>query len=208
MGPIDLITVARDFGSRGSAFGVALGEALGWPVLDRAIIDRVAQRLDRDRGDIAWLDAHSPRVRERIAQALLYAPPELPVSLDTTNVVAADVVADVAKDVLRDAAHSPPLIVVGHGAQCLFAGRARALHLRLFAPLHVRVARLIADHGWDAATAEAQARRMDEERTRYVRRYYGHDRYDPMLFDMQLNSGRFSMEQLVAVVRDVVGLAP
>jgi cytidylate kinase len=201
LGAISLITVSRDFGSGGSAFAAALGAAIGWPVLDREIIERVAHKLHRDCGDIAWLDEHSPRLRERIASALLFGPPELPVALDTAGLVEADGVAAAASEVLREAAQSPPLIVVGHGAQCLYAGREGTLHIRLFAAMHVRIARLMADHGWDETMAEAQARRMDEERTRYVRRYFGHDRYDPLLFDLQLNSGRFDLEQMLAIVR-------
>lgn len=204
LGIISLITVSRDFGSRGSTFAAALGAAIGWPVLDREIIERVAHKLRRERDDIAWLDEHSPKLRGRIASALLFAPPELPVALDTAGLVEADRVAAVATEVLREAAESPPLIVVGHGAQCLYAGREGTLHIRLFAALHVRIARLMADHGWDEAMAETQARRMDEERTRYVRRYFGHDRYDPLLFDLQLNSGRFDLEQMLAIVRQTI----
>lgn len=199
--PIDLITVARDYGSWGSTFAAQLGETLGWPVLDRELVERVAERLKREQADIEWLDEHGPRLRERIGQALLLAPPEMLVSFDAAELINADTVAEAARQVMREAAESPPLIVVGHGAQCLFAGRPHTLHVRLFAALHIRIERLRADHGWDKATAIAQASRMDEERSRYVRRYFGHDRHDPLLFDLQINSGRFVLADAIALVR-------
>jgi cytidylate kinase len=95
------------------------------------------------------------------------------------------------------------LIVVGFGTQCMFADRVDALHVRLVAPLPVRVERLRARFGWDATNASTRARRMDEDRRRYVQRYFHRDVHDPLLYDVQINTGRMSIDEAAGVIEQL-----
>ncbi|HEV2642642.1 MAG TPA: cytidylate kinase-like family protein, partial [Candidatus Elarobacter sp.] len=128
---IDLITVSREFGAGGSEFAKALGVRPGWPVCDREIVERVAGRLKLDRRTVEALDEHAPGFLARVAQTLMVAPIELPLMVETSEMLNPDAVAEATQATVRDAAQSTPVVIVGHAGQAIFAGRPDTLHVRL-----------------------------------------------------------------------------
>jgi cytidylate kinase len=203
--PIDLVTVSREYGSGGSDLARLLGERLGWPVLDRDLVHRVADRLRLEPHHVESLDEQPPSLLARfVASALLMTPPELPLETEARQVLHPDVVAEAARATILAAAQSPPLIIVGHGAQCLFRDRPGTLHVRLVAPLAQRVRRVCGRMPCDSATAIAEARRMDQARASYVRRHYHADWRDPLLYDVQFNTARVSVEDAAAALAALV----
>jgi len=44
-GPLQLITLSREYGAGGSELGVLLGQMLGWPVVDHELVRQLAARL-------------------------------------------------------------------------------------------------------------------------------------------------------------------
>jgi len=198
--PIDLITVSREFGAGGSDFAVELGNRLGWPVLDQDIIRRVAQRLKLQVKAVERLDEHPPNWLARVTSALLIAPPEMPVGIDTPHMLHMDSVAEAAQSVIVEAAQNPPLIIVGHSGQNIFATRRGALHVRLVAPLESRVERLRARFGWDHDTAVDRARHIDADRAAYAQRYYHREWGDPLLYHVVIDTGRVSIAEAVKMI--------
>jgi cytidylate kinase len=197
---IDLITVSREFGAGGSDFARELGERLGWTVLDQDIIRRVAERLQLKVGTVERLDEHPPSWLARVTSALLIAPPELPVGIDTAHMLHMDSVAETAQNVLVEAAENPPLIIVGHSGQNIFANRPGSLHVRLIAPLESRVDRLAARFGWDRETATERANHIDADRAAYAQRYYHREWRDPLLYHVIIDTGRVSIDEAVTMV--------
>ncbi|HEY3013296.1 MAG TPA: cytidylate kinase-like family protein, partial [Gemmatimonadales bacterium] len=139
--PVQVITISREYGAGGSELGVLLGERLGWPVLDHELVRQLAARLSCEEGEIKAMDEHAPSFLERLAAAAVITAPEsrahsTPWSTDP------DCVAAAAREVLLEAAQNPPLIVVGHGGNCLFRDRPDVLRIRVTAPFDVRVERV------------------------------------------------------------------
>jgi hypothetical protein len=210
--PIDLITVSREFGAGGSDLARELGARLHWTVLDRDLVHHVASRLRLDPRHVEPLDERTSSWLTRlVASTLLMTPPELHVERDISPVVNPDAVAEAARAAILAAAQSTPLIVVGHGAQCLFHGRRGTLHVRLVAPLANRVDRICRRETCDRVAAVSVARRMDDARRGYVRRHYHADVRDPLLYDLQINTGTISIEDaaeaIAAMVRAGQGVA-
>ncbi|MEP7087904.1 MAG: cytidylate kinase-like family protein [Gemmatimonadota bacterium] len=198
-----LITVSREFGAGGSDLARLLGERLNWPVLDDEVVCRCAKRLNMEQSTVERLREHSPTLLARISAAFLVAPPEAP-WFDTSNLMRIDAIAEAALESITEAVQSLPLIVVGFGTQCMFATHPAALHLRLVAPLDTRVARLRPRFGWDAATAATRAREMDDVRRRYVQRYFHRDVNDPLLYDLQINTGKTTIEEAAGMIEQLV----
>jgi cytidylate kinase len=189
-GPIDLITIAREFGAGGSELAEAIGARLGWPVLDRELARRVATRLELDPEAVERMDEHAPTLLARVASAMLVCPPEAPLFIDAASVLSPDAVAHAVKQEIMAAARTPPLVIVGHGGQCLFRDRPGTLHLRLVAPIADRVARVCRRLGCNHKMAAAQVRQADEDRNAYIRRYHEAEWRDPLLYDLEINTGR------------------
>jgi CMP/dCMP kinase len=202
--PVDLITVSRQFGSGGSDFALALGERLGWPVFDHELVCRVADRLALDRATVERLDEHPPTRLSLLASALLVVPPEAAGCDDARHALSPDAVANAVREVLLDAAKSPPLIIVGHGAQCVFHDRPASFHVRLVAPMEKRLATVMKRCHVDRRTAASRIHRMDTDRDAYVQRYHHVKREDPLLYDLQVNTGSIGVGELVAMVSEIV----
>ena len=202
--PIRLITISREFGAGGSDLAQALGARLDWPVLDHDIVHKVAERLRLDDETVESFDEHMPSLLARIATVLIISVPGM-YSLPPGEVVPShDVIAAAARRVIEDAAKSLPLIVVGHGAQCIFADRDDTLIVRLVAPLDIRVARVAARSKLDQARALELVRRADDDRETYVQRYFHRDWRSELLYDLQINTGSIAIAEAVSMVTRLV----
>ncbi|MEO7041978.1 MAG: cytidylate kinase-like family protein [Gemmatimonadaceae bacterium] len=203
---IDLVTVSREYGAGGSDFAKQLGERLGWPVLDYAIIGLVAERLNLQEGVVRRRDEQPPGWLDRIASTLLIAPPESPTQVEVSGVMTPDSIAMAAHAVIVETAAAPPAIIVGHGAQHIFRGRPGTIQVRLTGTIESRAKRIVARDGGSEAEAVSNAHRIDAQRQAYVQRYYHHLWTDSTLFDAQFNTARVSIDEAVRLVADLIEL--
>ncbi|MEO7042643.1 MAG: cytidylate kinase-like family protein [Gemmatimonadaceae bacterium] len=201
---IDLVTVSREYGAGGSDFAKKLGERLGWPVLDYGIIGLVAERLNLREGVVRRRDEQSPGWLERIASTLLIAPPESTMQVETSGVMTPDSIAMAAQAVISETAESPPVIIVGHGAQYIFRDRPGTVQIRLTGTIESRVRRIVARDGGTDAEAAASAHRIDAQRHAYVQRYYHHLWTDPTMFDAQFNTARVTIDEAVRLTAALI----
>lgn len=201
---IDVITISREFGAGGSELAHAIGTRLGWRVLDRDIFRLVAARLAIDESAAERLDEHPTPLLQRFAATLLVTLPEAPVSMDPGDALDPDAVALAARDVFVEAAESPPVVLVGHGAQSFFRNRPGTLHVRVVAPMADRLRRVCRRFGCDDSFAAAELRHTDDARRQYLRRHCHVDWTDPLLYDVQFNTGRVSIDAAAEAVTQLV----
>ncbi|HEU4643426.1 MAG TPA: cytidylate kinase-like family protein [Gemmatimonadaceae bacterium] len=202
--PVRLITLSREYGAGGSELGMLLGERLGWPVLDRDLARRTASRLRCRCEDVEALDEHAPTFLERIASAFTVVPSDAPILPEPLDLPDCDALARATRAVLLEAARTPPLIVIGHGATCLFHGRRDVLHVRVTAPFEARVRRVAARTGAGLPEAAADVRRRDADRRHYLARYYDSDANDCTLYDVQFNTATISLDTAARLVTSLV----
>jgi CMP/dCMP kinase len=197
--PVQLITLSREYGAGGSELGVLLGQKLGWPVLDHGLVRQLAARLRCDEGEVVAMDEHAPSFFERLASAATVTAPESRVHSRpwTTD---PDCVAAAAREVLLEAAQHPPVIIVGHGGNCLFCARPEVLRIRVVAPFDLRVQRVARRTGAPSQAAAADVRRRDADRQHYLQRYYKSDMNDPCSYDLQINTGTVTLEAAAELV--------
>jgi CMP/dCMP kinase len=197
---IRLVTVSREFGAGGSDLAHELGARLKWPVLDHNIVHRVAERLRLNDGTVEPFDEHPPSLLARIATVLIVPLPGMYSFPTVAEVPTHDAIADATRRVIEDAAKSLPLIVVGHGAQCIFEDRLDTLSVRLVAPLHVRLCRIAARQRISHPLAAELVRRADEDRQAYIQRYFHRDWRSELLYDLQINTGAIGISEAATMV--------
>ncbi|HEX5385329.1 MAG TPA: cytidylate kinase-like family protein [Gemmatimonadales bacterium] len=202
--PIRLLTISREYGAGGSELGVLLGERLGWPVLDRDLAHRIAQRLGCGRANVEAIDERPPTLLERVAAAFTVAPAESPVAPERWRTLDPDKLVAATRAVLEEAVRELPLVVIGHGANCIFRGRRDALRIRVTAPFERRVRRIARRTGGTREAAAADVRRRDADRRHYLERYYSIDINDPNAYDLQINTGTIPIETAARLVRAIV----
>jgi cytidylate kinase len=211
---VPIVTVSRQFGAGGSALAARVAEALGWPLLDNALLDEVAARLGTSREEVAARDERRPSLAARLADALALgstdAEPAVTAALPGHDAEGAaptpteERVLAATLRVIVDAAARGPVVVVGRGAQAALAERRDAVHVLCCAPREARVARVAEREGLAAAAAAQRVESVDRERGTLVRRRWGRELLDPAHYDVCLNTARLGLGRAAELVLQLV----
>jgi cytidylate kinase len=198
-----VVTVAREYGSGGAAIAKALATRLGYQLLDRDVVDRIAAEARIDPELAQRLDEHVDPWVLRIGRALWYGGFEAVAVVDENDVVDSDRVAAMGARIVEEAAAAGDCVIVGRGGQCLLRGRPDVFHVFVYAPREERLQRLRARLG-TGVDVELLLEETDRERTAYIRRHFGTNRLDPHLYHLMVNAG-LGEESAVSAILAALG---
>jgi hypothetical protein len=91
-------------------------------------------------------------------------------------------------------------IIVGRGASVITARLPGMLHIRLIGSVEHRVAHVMESEHLDKKKALRRIKSEDGGRRRYLKRYYGKDVADPLLYHFVINTDRVSLPEVVKMV--------
>ncbi len=91
-------------------------------------------------------------------------------------------------------------VIVGMGAQIIFAQDSSALHIRTIASIPKRIARVKSEYRVSAADAQSILLKADKRHKRYVSTLYGADNSDPAHYDLVLNTDRLGVDECVRAI--------
>lgn len=203
MNQVDVITIARQFGAGGSELAQALGKRLGWRVLEREIIHAAAQELDTDAEHTEHLDEYVESTLARIGKDFIFGIPEG--YIEPTYEIDPDELAKAThRFIVSAATHSAPLVIVGHGVQCLLAQRPNTLHVRVTAPAAYRANCVAKRLKLDLEAAKAEVEKRDKQRAEYLRHHFNVDNNDPNLYAVQFNTAFVCVADVTETVTRLV----
>jgi cytidylate kinase len=190
-----IVTVSRQIGAGGSEIASRVAAALGFRLVDNELIDRVALQAGLSRTYVANREERAPGFLERLVRALSRsapelqsAPPDRPPEPEEKSLVAA------TEKVVADLAAEGRVVLVGRAASAVLSGSHDALHVKIVAPVPLRLARIREADRVDEREAERRLRESDADRARYHRHHYGRDWSDPANYHMVLNTGALGLE--------------
>lgn len=96
------------------------------------------------------------------------------------------------------------VILVGRGANIIAAGQKNAFHVRLVAPLDVRIKRAAEANHLTDREAAVFVRQKDHARRRYVKQHFHVAIDDPLHYHATLNTGLLSFEETARLIADAV----
>jgi len=175
---MSVMTVSRETGSGGHYIAEKVAQILGFHVADKNVIGRVYSKyclneFGTDSGYIpdCWTYFDSPADERR----------EFMVS--TLN------------QVVQALAHQDNMVIIGRSGFAILAEFVEVLHVRIQAPIQVRIKRLMERRNITGSDqAEALVREGDRVRAAFIERFYGR-RWDcSKSFDMVLDMGKISDE--------------
>jgi CMP/dCMP kinase len=168
-----IITISRQYGSGGSEIARRVSQALGWPLLDNALVDEVARRLGTTTEEIKAREERVPSIVQRIADAMALGSPEtLPPLVDSALPPSEEQMLEVTRLVIGEAVASGPVVLVGRGAQSMLAERRDVLHVYCYAPRATLVARAAERHGLSRQDAERLVDDTNRQREQFVRKHW------------------------------------
>ena len=205
-----VITISRMFGAGGSEVAARVAEALGWTLLDNALVERVASELGATREEVAAREERPPSLAERLADSLALGTPEVvPATMHGDLPFTEERMLQVTRHVVEEAVASGPVVLVGRGAQSCLAAREGVLHVFCVAPPDALARRIAAR---EEISIEAAARRVEEvnaQRERYVRRHWHRSWLGPSNYHLCVNTAWLGIEGaaelVVAAARERLG---
>jgi cytidylate kinase len=189
----------------GSIVAPAVAQALGLPLLDRAISVAVAEQLgvsvheaetaqpSRSLAD-RFLSLLAPLAGGVLGAGTDAAPPDADVPAGE-----ADAFREQAERVMREAIVSGAVILGRAGAAAL-RQEPDVLRVRLFGPKQARLAQASHLDQIDMQTAAERMKQVDAAREQYVRRLYRCSADDPALFHLHVDSTALALDACAELI--------
>jgi cytidylate kinase len=191
------------FGSGGSEVAELVASALGWTLLDDAVVDAVAARLGVTPAEVKARDERVPSLAERLVDTLSLASPEL-APTSTTGLPPSEArLVEVTHHVIDEVVQSGPAVLVGRGAQCVLAERDDAMHVFCYAPQAALVRRTVEQLGLTTTEAEKRVADTNRQRERYVRRHWNRAWRDPGNYHVCLDTAWLGVPETASLIVDL-----
>ena len=204
-----VITISRQYMAGGSDVASRVAEALGWTVVDDALIDAVAERSGFSPEDVKTLEERVPSFMERFAQSSALSSPENLLSTPSAIEEPATIqLAHVTRAVIEELGGRERLVFVGRAAAAVLASERNAIHVRLVASLESRVQEAIRQLGVSEDEARATVEERDRGRERYHKELFGRDWNDSVNYHLVLNTeilGRAGAAELIVARARALG---
>jgi cytidylate kinase len=200
------VTITGDYGAGGSYVAPAVANALGLPMLDRAISTDVAAKLHVSVQEATGAQLKRSLVGRFFAVLAPLSSGVLGAGTDAAPPDAAlptyddaDMFREQAEAIMRAAIHSGA-VIHGRAGAAAFCNDPGVLHVRLRGPVDARIAQ-----GADLENVSIDAARraqpqVDEARAHYVRRLYNVRIDDPTLYDLQIDSTQLPLDTCVELI--------
>ncbi len=165
-----IITISRQMGSLGSEVAFMVSELLGYRLIWRELINRAALRAGAPEAALAAIDelgllGVSPSKQEHQAYA------------------------QAVEQMMHELAEEGNVVILGRAGQVILGKYPATLHVRIIAPLDLRVERIAQKLSIATEHAQAQVDASDRYRASYMRRFYHVHWDDPSLYHMIINTG-------------------
>ncbi|GAB4526391.1 MAG: cytidylate kinase-like family protein [Anaerolineales bacterium] len=170
------ITISRQLGSLGTSVGRLVAGRLDYSLVHREIINQAGHITGSPDIALAVID-------ELGLFGLAPDESQYQAYLQAVNQVMQTLVAQ------------QNVVIVGRAGQVILRGRTDVLHVRVIAPLEVRIERVMRAHGISRSAAQAQIVESDRYRARYLQRFYDAQWDDPALYHLIVNTGLMSLAQ-------------
>ncbi|HEX8997673.1 MAG TPA: cytidylate kinase-like family protein [Ktedonobacterales bacterium] len=195
------VTISREYGSGGGEIAVRLAQRLGWRLVDHEVVTQIARRLGVEEEDAAARDEHAESWVVQFLSTMQTVGPmvALPANLAFPPNEASYTRA--LREVVHGAALAGHSVIVGRGSQMILRERRDTLHVRVVAPLDLRVAYVSRRESLSHAEALQRVQQKDQDRRRYLSANYHHTPDEAHLYDLVLNTGVLDLDNCVDIIR-------
>lgn len=181
-----ILTISREVGSGGREIGYNIARLLNYEYIDK---EKIFSELKADGG--RWeewgktLDEHRPTIWEKYDWSF--------------QGWGSLIQYHILKYAQRD-----NVVIMGRGGNFLLNGLPFALRIRVTAPIHLRIERLMRRESVDEKTAGWLAEKTDRERSGFIKALYGKDWDNPSEYDLSLDAGSKSVDEITDIVRNAL----
>ncbi len=185
---IQVITVEREYGSRGGEFARLLAEHLKWELLDQSLIDEVARRGSISPAEVKRRDERLDPWYSKVGRAFWHGSNERADITVEREILDATRIAELMQEVMVEKARTGKCVIVGRGAACALHGIPGCFHTFVYASTARKVRWFEQAFPDRKAVAERELTATDQRRADYVEHFYHNVWNDYRIYHLMLNS--------------------
>ncbi len=168
-----VLTLARELGAGDTGFAPTLAARLRLKAYDRDLLEHEAVRLGVPEAELEKIDEQPAGIFQRFRPGSLYQR-----------------YFEALGQLMNELALRGDVLLVGRGGSRFLRDWPYAFHVRLVAPMPMRLRRVM-EHRWvRQEAAQKLIAESDARRSRFYRDYFGADWSDPLEYHGTVNSGR------------------
>ena len=206
---INLITISRERGSGGRSVGTQLAQDLGMECFGKEILYDIAQSAGVAKESVEKYDQENYNKWNLIVDSLRISSHFSPdygfnfslASIEPEIFFSEDKYLKTTQEILTKLGSRPGVILLGRGSQVIFKDRKDALHIRLVAPLPIRIARIAEMLKVSKKEAARNVADLDKSRASYLRNFYSVDVNAAEFYHLTINTGCFNYEQTCDIIK-------
>jgi cytidylate kinase len=183
-----LILISRQRGAGGLSVAEILSQKLGWPYYDKNIIKEIATAIGADEKQLAFLDEQDRDVFKEFVNVFSREPD-----------VSQEEYVQYLKRFIKTLHEVGASIVVGRGAEYILPPQ-EVLRTRLVGEPEARARFAAQKYGVDEREAGKLLKTSDEERRKFIKRYFEKDIDNPAHHDLVINTGGFALDAVAELI--------
>lgn len=193
-----VITVSRQFGSRGRLIAKEMAEILGIDYYDRDLVEQAAQQLNLPAAVVDRTEETARRISPNLFSWMAYP-------MDSSITGVQEQIFRAQKDFIRSLSGQEPFVIVGRCSDYILSDIKDSMHLYIYAPFEIRVQNCMKDLHLDIDRARKTILSMDEARDSYYMNIAGYlpddKRHKDLMIDSSLLGIHGTSEYLAEAVR-------
>lgn len=183
-----VVTISRQRGCRGGELAKLLAHELNYGFFDRNIVDYIAQHMGIRSELVESLDEKDRSELELWINNLF-----------SNRVFDHDEYIRALGESVKTMALQGGVVILGRGVNFLLADTP-SYHVRLTAPLSVRMDNLRQFEGKTESEAMEEIKKVDRERSAFVYRYFKKSIDDPLAYDLTINIAKLKMDGAIKII--------
>lgn len=215
-----IITITRQYGSKGSEIGQRVSQALRYRLLDENFVSKLANSTGVSEATATAFDERGASPLAYIFQKYLCAPNTPYASVDMidhigwpaynafdhhpdTDFMDEALCAQHTQEIIFQEANLGDVVIVGRGAAKLLSNHPEALHIFVFASPSYRIRHVMMREGLSIGEASDKTKRIDQMRMRFSKRHFHAHIEDTSQYHLLINSGKTNIETAIETILEM-----
>lgn len=199
-----VITLARQYGSRGREIGQRISDLTGAKFYDNNLITLAAEKTGMSSEKLAMADEKVPNsiLYTLATGSSMFANTVSPSTIQPVN----DKLFFVQSDIIRELAARSSSVFVGRCADSVLEGTPHLFRVFLYADFESRVEEIARRHNMSKSEAKSIVVKTDRHRANYYNYYTGRKWGKTENYDLMLSTDRLTTDQAAQIIIKISGL--
>ncbi len=208
-----VITISRQLESLGDDVARLVAEKLGYQIFDKKMMAQVGQEMGLGTKAVEAAMGFKPQGAKTVweaigtTQRMTGGDPSSWTFGARSDALEGISVANLVK-VINAGYKKGNVLIIGRGGMAALQDKPDVLHVRITAPMAVRLQRMCDREHCSKDDAAAKLKERDASDVQWIKRYFDLESHDPQLFDVVINTAKITPAAAADLVIKALDLLP